>query len=232
MDKETLIPQGFYKAGRDIPAGVYLITSLADGGFISVRKGGERQNYESFFLNEETSLSCQIEVGKGDEVSLEGKIKIKRIGDFPYAMTAETEVKTETKATVPKKYTSIDYSSIKMKWEENISKYYAVYRNGNNRLTRGLEYFSQGRVEDLLYGKGIAKAFVKGSDKFSYEVSIYIKKANPSDDIMPTKEQISFECDCPDPTKPCKHIAAVLYSISNDLEQNPYILNLLRDKSV
>lgn len=229
MNKETLIPQGFYRVGRDIPAGVYLITALLDGGFVSVRKDGERQNYASFFLNEESSLSCQIEVEKGDEVTLEGKIKITRIGDFPYAMQAETEVKTET--TVPKKYTPIEYLSIKNKWEESISKYYAGYGNGNNRLTRGLEYFRQGRVEDLLYGKGVVKAFVKGSDKSPYEVSIYIKKAN-SNDIMPTKEQISFECDCPDQAKPCKHIAAVLYSISNDLEQNPYVLNLLRDKSI
>lgn len=228
MNKEAMIPQGVYRVGRDIPAGVYLITSLVDGGFISVRKDGKQENNESFFLNEEYSLSCQIEVNKGDEVRLEGKTKIERIGDFPYATNAETEIE----AIAPKKNTPIDYSSIKKEWEENISKYYAVYGNGNNRLTRGLEYFRQGRVEDLMYGKGIAKAFVKGSDKSSYEVGIYIKKANSSGDIMPTKEQISFECDCPDQAKPCKHIVAVLYSISNDLEQNPYILNLLRDKSV
>ena len=49
---------------------------------------------------------------------------------------------------------------------------------------------------------------------------------------MPTKNQITFECNCPDNAKPCKHIAAVLYAISNDLERNPYILNLLRDRSI
>ncbi len=223
MNKETLIPQGFYRVGRDIPAGVYLITSLADNGFVAVRNDGEQQKYESFFLNKESSLSCQIEVVKGDEVKLDGKIKIKRIGDFPYA--------TKTETTVPKK-TPIDYSATKKKWEENLSKFYGVYGYSNNRLQRGLEYFRQGRVEDLFYGKGIAKAFVKGSDKSSYEVSIYLNKANTSDDIMPTKEQISFECNCPDNAKPCKHIAAVLYAISNDLERNPYILNLLRDRSI
>lgn len=230
MNKETLIPQGFYRVGRDIPAGVYLITSLLDGGFVSVRKDGERQTYESFFLNEESSLSCQIEVEKGDTVTLEGKIKIKRIGDFPYA--TETETETETKIIAPAKHRPIDYSSVQKEWEESISKYYAVYGNGNNRLTRGLEYFKQGRVEDLSYGKGVAKAFVEGSDKSSYEVNVYIKNAQMSDNIMPTKEQISFECNCPDQAKPCKHIAAVLYAISNDLERNPYILNFLRDKSV
>ena len=223
MNKETLIPQGFYRVGRDIPAGVYLITSLTDGGFVAVRNDGEKQKYESFFLNVNSSWSCRIEVEKGDEVKLEGQIRIKRIGDFPYA--------TKTETTIPKK-TPVDNSITKKKWEENISKYYAVYGNGNNRLIRGLEYFRQGRVEDLFYGKGVAKAFVNGSDKSSYEVSIYINKANTSDDIMPTKEQISFECNCPDKAKPCKHIAAVLYAISNDLERNPYILNLLRDKSV
>ena len=223
MNKEILIPQGIYRVGRDLPAGVYLITALVDGGMVTVKNYGESYKNDLFILDQTSSLSCQLDLEKGDTLHLHGKFKIKRIGDFPCANKIEK--------AVPQNATA-ERANTKQRWDQNLSKYFGVYGNGNTRLVRGLEYFKQGRVESLLYGKGVANALVKGSNNFSYEVSVFIKKANSTDDVMPTKEQISFDCNCPDQAKPCKHIAAVLYAISSDLGKNPYLLHLLRDQSV
>ena len=219
MDKEVLIPHGIYKVGRDMPDGSYLITELWGWGLVSVESELEKGKCKRFLLNKKRSLSCQIELVKGDVVKFVGRIKIKRI----------TKFSCETKATAPKN-TSIDNTTTKKKWDKNLSNFYGGYNN--NRLQRGLEYFRQGRVENLFYEKGVAKAFVKGSGKESYEVSVFLNKANEAEDRLPTKEQISFECNCPDKANPCKHIVAVLYAISSDSEKNSYVLDLLHDKSI
>jgi len=40
---------------------------------------------------------------------------------------------------------------------------------------------------------------------------------------------IEGNCSCPDFAKPCKHMAAVLYKISNEIDQNPFLVFQLHD---
>ena len=37
---------------------------------------------------------------------------------------------------------------------------------------------------------------------------------------FPIKDELSMECDCPDQTVPCKHIAAVWYAVSEKGRKN------------
>lgn len=46
--------------------------------------------------------------------------------------------------------------------------------------------------------------------------------------LFPRLNEIHFSCSCPDPTKLCKHIAAVLYAIGSRLDDNPLLFLELR----
>lgn len=46
--------------------------------------------------------------------------------------------------------------------------------------------------------------------------------------LFPRLNEIHFSCSCPDPTRICKHIAAVLYAIGSRLDDNPLLFLELR----
>jgi uncharacterized Zn finger protein len=46
--------------------------------------------------------------------------------------------------------------------------------------------------------------------------------------LFPRLNEIRFSCSCPDPTRICKHIAAVLYAIGSRLDDNPLLFLSLR----
>ncbi len=46
--------------------------------------------------------------------------------------------------------------------------------------------------------------------------------------LFPKLGEIHFSCSCPDPTRLCKHIAAVLYAIGSRLDDNPLLFLSLR----
>lgn len=46
--------------------------------------------------------------------------------------------------------------------------------------------------------------------------------------LFPTLKEISFSCSCPDSSRLCKHIAAVLYAVGRRLDDNPLIFLSLR----
>ncbi len=46
--------------------------------------------------------------------------------------------------------------------------------------------------------------------------------------LFPRLDEIHFSCSCPDPTRLCKHIAAVLYAIGSRLDDNPLLFLELR----
>lgn len=39
---------------------------------------------------------------------------------------------------------------------------------------------------------------------------------------------MNMQCSCPDSAVPCKHIAAVIYKMSQEIDANPFILFALR----
>lgn len=42
--------------------------------------------------------------------------------------------------------------------------------------------------------------------------------------LFPSAEDLTRDCSCPDETDPCKHIAAVMYLFSLELERDPFLL--------
>ena len=50
----------------------------------------------------------------------------------------------------------------------------------------------------------------------------------PGKGLMPTPQEISFDCSCPDWAGMCKHVAAVLYGVGARLDQQPELLFTLR----
>lgn len=51
---------------------------------------------------------------------------------------------------------------------------------------------------------------------------------NPDEGLFPQAGELHFSCSCPDTAEMCKHIAAVLYSVGNRLDNQPELLFLLR----
>ncbi|WP_372824348.1 SWIM zinc finger family protein [Polaromonas sp.] len=50
----------------------------------------------------------------------------------------------------------------------------------------------------------------------------------PGKGLMPTPQEINFDCSCPDWAGMCKHVAAVLYGVGARLDQQPELLFTLR----
>lgn len=82
-------------------------------------------------------------------------------------------------------------------------------------------------------------AALKKSSTGQISSLISLLKGTLSDDVMavvadrknglfPTRQEISYQCDCPDGAQMCKHIAAVMYGIGARLDTRPELLFLLR----
>lgn len=80
MEKEILISQGAYRVGRDIPAGVYVITAVNDYGCVIISDDHSDIGY--YTLDDEHGKSCHFEVNKGDVLNIDGKTRIRRITRF------------------------------------------------------------------------------------------------------------------------------------------------------
>ena len=90
-------------------------------------------------------------------------------------------------------------------------------------IAKGNAYFNQGRVKVLLFSSDKAQAEVKGRELYRTELT-----------FNPDKTISSCSCTCPE-KKPCKHMAALLYHLSNNdsikPEDNAYYDELERLKS-
>ena len=51
----------------------------------------------------------------------------------------------------------------------------------------------------------------------------------PKTGLFPAPSDISFDCDCPDGARMCKHVAAVLYGVGARLDEQPELLFKLRE---
>ena len=52
--------------------------------------------------------------------------------------------------------------------------------------------------------------------------------STPKTGLFPAPSDISFDCDCPDGARMCKHVAAVLYGVGARLDEQPELLFKLR----
>jgi uncharacterized Zn finger protein len=51
---------------------------------------------------------------------------------------------------------------------------------------------------------------------------------DPETGLFPRKKEMKLDCDCPDYSSLCKHLAAVLYGVGNRLDSQPELLFTLR----
>ncbi|TWT94337.1 SWIM zinc finger family protein [Neorhodopirellula pilleata] len=62
--------------------------------------------------------------------------------------------------------------------------------------------------------------------KLSEEV--IARLTNPKDGLFPIGKEMSLSCDCPDYSRLCKHLAAVMYGVAARLDSQPELLFVLR----
>jgi uncharacterized Zn finger protein len=48
--------------------------------------------------------------------------------------------------------------------------------------------------------------------------------------LFPTAADLATDCTCPDPANPCKHIAAVYYTLGTEFDRDPFLIFRLRGR--
>ncbi|MFH0874596.1 MAG: SWIM zinc finger family protein [archaeon] len=142
------------------------------------------------------------------------------------------------------------------RWVDLLSKF-----EYDQRMSRGRAYARANHVKNFKISEGKISATVQGSsgnyrvsisfDKFKEkewdeitaklsEVPILFGKLLNNEMPENMKEITGFEfipdkfkseCSCPDYANPCKHIAAVFYTLADEIDYSPMILFALRGKS-
>lgn len=138
------------------------------------------------------------------------------------------------------------------RWVENLSKY-----EDDQRMARGRAYARADKVKKFEINKGKITAVVQGSSgkyKVNIDFKEYSdeqwKKIVGKIQITPlllgkllnnempeeleemtgfkfVPDSFSSKCSCPDYANPCKHIAAVFYTTSDEIDHNPMSLLLI-----
>ena len=78
MYKDIMLPQGKFKIGRDLPAGIYLMAGLNDFSYVTV-KSIEEDVSDTYTLDEDNAKMVHIEVHNGDIVEIDGRVKARQI---------------------------------------------------------------------------------------------------------------------------------------------------------
>ena len=126
-----------------------------------------------------------------------------------------------------------------------------------NRASRGRAYARADKVYDVKIGPGKTTGKVEGSSGEEYKVEISCPVLAPSDRSSVLKrlsepsvagallnnelplgleglcskellEGLDYDCTCPDPECPCKHIAALFYVLGDEIDHAPQILFALK----
>lgn len=48
--------------------------------------------------------------------------------------------------------------------------------------------------------------------------------------LFPTAQDLATDCSCPDPVNPCKHVAAVYYTLGTEFDRDPFLIFRLRGR--
>lgn len=102
------------------------------------------------------------------------------------------------------------------------------------RFRRGRDYARQGAVADLVVTSGVATANVQGSRPQAYVVTIRATpvaaefNADKLTALVPSRNEVQFDCDCPDWESPCKHAVAVMAHLSERIAYEPTLLTTWR----
>jgi uncharacterized Zn finger protein len=98
------------------------------------------------------------------------------------------------------------------------------------RFRRGRDYARQGAVNDLVVSPGVATARVQGSRAQPYTVTLRATRIDEgmSTDrlsaLVPSRDEVNFDCDCPDWDIPCKHAIAAMVHLSERIAYEPTLL--------
>ena len=99
------------------------------------------------------------------------------------------------------------------------------------RFRRGRDYARQGAVIDLVVTPGRATAQVQGSRAKPYTVVIRATQQDATDrlaTLVPSRDDVHFDCDCPDWDSPCKHGVAAMVFLSERIAYEPTLLTTWR----
>ncbi len=99
------------------------------------------------------------------------------------------------------------------------------------RFRRGRDYARQGAVIDLAVTPGRATALVQGSRAKPYTVVIRATQQDATDrlaTLVPSRDDVNFDCDCPDWDSPCKHGVAAMVYLSERIAYEPTLLTTWR----
>ncbi len=99
------------------------------------------------------------------------------------------------------------------------------------RFRRGRDYARQGAVIDLTVTPGRATAHVQGSRARAYTVVIRATQQDATDrlaTLVPSRDDVHFDCDCPDWDSPCKHGVAAMVCLSERIAFEPTLLTTWR----
>lgn len=137
---------------------------------------------------------------------------------IPRIINTEKNFKKKLLSPSPERSSSIcDLSSAKTRrafanqWERSIENYYAL--DGCTYHTAKW-YINNIFVPRISIDEGIVKAVVTDQANINYNVLVRIDTYTEKY-LLPMKDEISFECNCKDKERPCKHILAVLYTLSD-----------------
>lgn len=99
------------------------------------------------------------------------------------------------------------------------------------RFRRGRDYARQGAVGEMSVSAGVATAVVQGSRARPYNVTIRTTLVTAPQDgssrlssLVPGRDDINFDCECPDWDVPCKHAVATMVRLSENIGADPALL--------
>ncbi len=114
-------------------------------------------------------------------------------------------------------------------------KVLAAEMSDPQRLRRGKQYARSGAVLDIVIERGTVTCEVQGSRRTPYIASLDVRPG----DGMPLRRDVTARCTCPDDAGPsaaglavCKHVVAAMFVFSDELLQDPALLDVWRDRRV
>ncbi len=112
-------------------------------------------------------------------------------------------------------------------------KVLAAEMSDPQRLRRGKQYARSGAVVDIVVEPGTVTCEIQGSRRTPYIASLDVRPG----DGMPLRRDVTAACTCPDDAGPsraglavCKHVVAAMFVFSDELLQEPELLDLWRDR--
>jgi len=97
-----------------------------------------------------------------------------------------------------------------------------------DRFRRGRVYLREGAVQGVAVVEGEVVGHVQGSERTPYVVVLATRPWHPGASPVPTRDEVSSRCTCPDGALVCKHAVAVLLTFADRVAAEPALLERWR----